>query len=271
MKLTKTLITPAMAKKLLETNTAKNRRVKPAVVNKYAKEMAEGRWRKDTAEAIKIAVDGSLIDGQHRLLGIVKSNKSVELLVASDVPNENFKVIDTGVTRNAGDAFKIEGIKNSSLIPAIISLWSVMRSTNKGASYEVDQVPSVTSVLDLYYERANFWQSVSNKSVGWYTSFSHIVSPKTLGALYALFYEKNQQAANDFMDQFATGINVKNQVISYLRAKLINDKLSPKKMHRNFKIALIIKTWNFFRKNIEIPSSKHLKFDPAKENFPFPV
>lgn len=271
MKLTKTLVTPSMAKKLLETNTSKNRRIKPAVVNKYAKEMAEGRWRKDTAEAIKISEDGALIDGQHRLLAIVKSNKSIELLVASEVPYENFKVIDTGVSRNAGDAFKIEGIKNSNLVPAIISLYNVLKSTGKGASYEADQVPSITSVLDLYYERQNFWQSASNKAVNWYVSFSHIISPKTLGALYALFYDKNQQDATDFMDQLTTGINIKNQTISYLRAKMINDKLSPKKMHRNFKIALIIKTWNFFRKKTELPSSKHLKFDPAKENFPFPV
>lgn len=270
MELTKKMVTPKMAKKYLENNSI-NRRLKPNIVTKYANEIAGGRWKKDTAETIKISTKGVLLDGQHRLMAIVEADKAIEMLVATNVPEENFKVIDTGVTRNAADSFKIDGIQNYSLMPAIINMWHILRSGGRGDSYKAYQVPSITTSLELYYERPNFWQDVAHKTTSWYISFNRIINPRMVGGIYVFLHEKNAEDAEAFMEQLTTGINVKNTTISYLRNKLINDKLSPRRLGKNFKIALIIKTWNYFRKKDAPDSARNLKYDPAKESFPFPV
>ena len=51
----KELVTPSMAEKYLQSNIS-NRRIKEKVVVQYANDMKNGRWKDDTAEAIKICV-----------------------------------------------------------------------------------------------------------------------------------------------------------------------------------------------------------------------
>lgn len=269
MKLVKQTITPKLAEKYLKTNTV-NRRVKPNVITKYANEMSGGRWRKDTGETIKISHTGRLLDGQHRLMAVIESGKNIEMLVANDVPDDNFKVIDTGVSRNASDSFRIEGISSYTLIPAIIGLWHVLKKGGRGGG-EAHKAPSVIVTLDLYHKRPLFWDATAEKADGWYRAFNRIIYPKIIGALYVIFNEISPEDAEAFWEQLCTGINVKNTTISYLRNKLINDKLSPRKMGRNFKLALIIKTWNYFRKNDTPDGARNLKFDPSKESFPKPI
>jgi hypothetical protein len=70
------------------------------------------------------------------------------------------------------------------------------------------------------------------------------------------------------MNQLATGNDVTNISISLLRTKLMNDKVSMKKMPQELRLALIIKSWNFYRKN-ERP--KILKWDSTNEKFPIAI
>lgn len=59
-------ISPEQAAKWLERND-NNRNVNVAKVKKMAKDMREGHWD-TTHQGIAIASDGTLVDGQHRLL-----------------------------------------------------------------------------------------------------------------------------------------------------------------------------------------------------------
>ena len=70
--LKKVLITPKLAKELLLKNNS-NRRITKSFVTTYANDMREGRWKGNTAEFIKIADDGDILDGQHRLLAIIET------------------------------------------------------------------------------------------------------------------------------------------------------------------------------------------------------
>ena len=110
-----TKITPEMAVELLEKNTI-NRRVKERVVGQYATEILAGRWRSGTGEVIKIAKDGTILDGQHRLLAVIKADKEIVAHLAYDVSNEVFDVLDTGSPRGAADVFHIEGIHYANVL-----------------------------------------------------------------------------------------------------------------------------------------------------------
>jgi hypothetical protein len=122
MEINKILITPEYALELLSNNTG-NRRVKEQVVARYVKDMLAGTWKEDTGELIKIAKDGTILDGQHRLLAIVKSGVEISLHVATGLSNEIFSVIDTGASRNASDTLFVSSIENSTIISRSINFY----------------------------------------------------------------------------------------------------------------------------------------------------
>ncbi|WP_372938909.1 hypothetical protein, partial [Seonamhaeicola sp.] len=86
--------------------------------------------------------------------------------------------------------------------------------------------------------------------------------------LYALFCDRNEAYAEDFMNQLCTGQYLTNVTISLLRQKLMQDKMTQKRLPLNIRYSLILKTWNFYRKKKEV---KLLKFDLSVEDFPPPL
>lgn len=261
MQIEKILITPAMAKELLEKNIS-NRRVKPKVVAKYATDMLNGLWLEDTGETISISILGVLLNGQHRLLAIIKSNTSHKMHIATNVPDEVFRVIDTGSTRNTGDIFKIDNIPYSVQLPAIITVYKRLLLGHAGAN---DLRYSSSIILNYYYEREDFYKNVARKTKLWYTSISMIIPPSIIGGFYCYFQGINESMADDFFNQLCNGDGNISKSISLLKKKLMDDKLSAKKIPLSLKNAYIIKAWNYFRKN---ESVKILKFDFDTESFP---
>jgi len=65
MNITKKLITPSIAKDLLESNT-KNRTINELVVSRYVSDILKGNWKEDTGEAIKISKMNVILDGPSR-------------------------------------------------------------------------------------------------------------------------------------------------------------------------------------------------------------
>ena len=234
---------------------------------RYAQDMIEGRWKEDTCELIKVSKRGVLLDGQHRLLAVVKSNKPIYFHVGYDLPDDVFDVLDTGSIRNASDTFLIKGIKHQNAIPSMINIYTALKN---GYSIlpQKNYRPTNSILLELYYKDEVFWQGVSTKALSWYQSFAKILSPSTMGGLYALLSEINEHDADRFFSQLATGLNIENISINLLRQKLMQDKMAPRKMTATLRHALIIKAWNCFRKNEEI---KVLKFDMVRDKFPKPL
>lgn len=98
---TTVMMTPVEAAKLLESNTH-NRPMRDSVIDRYARDMKEGRWI-ETHESIAIASDGEIVDGQHRLWAVLFSGATVPLRVTYNASKESQKVIDSGVIRTVVD------------------------------------------------------------------------------------------------------------------------------------------------------------------------
>lgn len=110
-------ITPQIARDLLAKNT-NNRSMNPSTVKYYEKQILNGQWDVN-GESIKIAVDGTLLDGQHRLEAISRSNSGIDTFVTRGLPKHVFTTIDNGKSRSHGDYLKIDGIEgNHGLIAA---------------------------------------------------------------------------------------------------------------------------------------------------------
>lgn len=113
----KVTITPEIAEQYLSKNNS-NRRVSQSVLSSYVSDMQNGRWMLNP-NPITISEDGTLIDGQHRLLAIAKSGVTLEMFVCFGVKNETIDVIDNGKSRTASDVLQIGGYANATNISAI--------------------------------------------------------------------------------------------------------------------------------------------------------
>ena len=97
-------IDPDSAKMLLKDNYDNNRRVRKQWVSDLANMMRSGKFISDNGQTIVLGTDGTLYDGQHRLMAICESGCTQRLLcVWVDDGNEAYKTIDNGSKRTAGD------------------------------------------------------------------------------------------------------------------------------------------------------------------------
>lgn len=115
MKIHRVKITPDVAREMLRGNT-RNRPVRQSHVDFLASEMVNGRWV-DTAETISRATDGTIVDGQHRLLAVIQSGVTLDLWVADDVPIQAQDVVDMGAQRSIADQLHLsDGVANANVV-----------------------------------------------------------------------------------------------------------------------------------------------------------
>jgi hypothetical protein len=100
-------ITPEMAEKLLENNDH-NRKVTQSRVNEYAQEIKDGMWL-NNGESIIVSKSGRLLDGQHRLLAVVKAERSIEALLVEGVEDQQDGV-DTFLSINTKNRSNVDAL-----------------------------------------------------------------------------------------------------------------------------------------------------------------
>jgi hypothetical protein len=118
MKVEIVTMTPELAAELLARNT-KNRTVARASVAALARDMANGAWQVN-GDTIRIAKDGLVLDGQHRMLACMQSGVSYEALIVSDLDEDVRSTIDVGRGRSMGDELSIEGHKSANMLAAAL-------------------------------------------------------------------------------------------------------------------------------------------------------
>lgn len=114
------LVTPELAAEWLQSNT-NNRNVKRWTVEQYARDMSAGRWAM-TGDPIRFAPDGRLLDGQHRLMAVVKSQVAVEMVVIRGLDPSSQIVMDIGPSRTGGDALKLTGHRSVNQLASVAKL-----------------------------------------------------------------------------------------------------------------------------------------------------
>jgi hypothetical protein len=119
----KTFVTPEMARDWLSRNDA-NRNLSLARAREYSGDMLAGRWNSDNRQGIQLGSDGTLVDGQHRLMAVcLAANedpgfKGIDMWVYENVPPSVRGVVDFNRVRSVGDVLHIEGHKHGQLAGA---------------------------------------------------------------------------------------------------------------------------------------------------------
>lgn len=112
-------ITPEMAADILDHVNTHNRPVNHHTLAKYTVEMREGRWHDLIGEPISFDKEGTLLNGQHRLMAIRDSGKTQTLTVLSGLETATQDAMDAGAIRQAGQQLALRGWKNAAKSAAV--------------------------------------------------------------------------------------------------------------------------------------------------------
>lgn len=267
-------ITPALATEMLEKNTM-NRTLSQQVINSYAAEMKRGAWDEDNGETIKIADDGTILDGQHRLWGIVESGVTLRLLVVRGVDKNSFTTIDSGKKRTTGDVCSIAGIKdpnNAAAAAAVVWAYKRKKIVPNGPIRARDFLRS--DLVKFCMEHAEALQASTR--VARSNGCGKLCSGGVMIAMHYLFTHESKASSREeqadlFFTQLGGGVfdarvsPPESHPIRVLREKLIDNRSSLSKMPSGAMAALIIKAWNGY---VAAKPSKLLR---VKKDEAFPV
>lgn len=137
-------VTPKMAERWLAKNHPRNRKISSKLVDTFAEDMSAGNWRL-THQGICFDGDGQLIDGQHRLSAVVKSGKTIALVVAV---NDGAQINDPIDRSRARSISYLTGYRAPE-----IAACKVLRSFEDGGNYWRAMTASgVTAVLQRHVD-----------------------------------------------------------------------------------------------------------------------
>ena len=237
------IVTPEMAKRWLGNNPV-NRTVKHHHVLNISRDIIANRWQINGA-TICICEDGTLLDGQHRLLAIVKANLSIRTHVIQELPREGRDSIDSGVRRTAGDrltmAGEIYGKEQSSIANFLISL-----AHEKARSITASQ-------QEILYVTENHNLVPS-------CGLSKSAFPKIgtiLGGLhYIACYNNYHQKADEFISVFKTGIpTYEGDAAHFAREYLISQEIKQTTVRTEFKRRFVVHCFNKFMNGVPVKAS----------------
>ncbi len=153
-------ITPNQAKAYLKANTH-NRVLRQDRIDLYTNEIRAGRWRV-THQGIAFDDEGTLIDGQHRLLAIIKADRPIKIQVTRGIPKSDGglfaqDLIDVGGKRSVADSLHLShGVHNANVVSgvanAIVQICAPStRTSSVGLALAVLRIygPSIHTAIQL--------------------------------------------------------------------------------------------------------------------------
>ncbi len=250
-------ITPELAADLLSRNM-KNRPVSQQRVRKYMAAMVAGKWLLN-GEAIKISIDGRLIDGQHRLKAIIQANRTVRMMVVRGLSNDVIPTLDTGKVRTAGDVLAISGGVSSTearvLAGAVRTLILYEKSDNwLAGSGGSNQYLNDNSDVDAYVKTH---AQELNENLQWLLDNmpkqNAVLTSSDRLFFYTIFARIDQNFAKDFALQIFKGVGLPETGTAYfLREYLTRAKAKLIAASTGRQRHTIIKCWNSMRAGRDI-------------------
>lgn len=260
------LIGPDRAKALL-SNNSKNRNVSRVQVDALSRDMTHGLWQ-DNGETVKVDTDGTLVDGQHRLLAVIKSGATVRMTIAYNVSMTTQLTVDTGRSRSFADHLKLQGEANTNVLAAMTRDVFIYRS-GKGPSGRTNLKPTLTELSAVLATNPGLRDSAR---VGGQVKKGADFSASALGFCHYVLSEIDPVDAEDFFNKVKSGVGLEeNSPIHRLREVSRDYTRNNKAADRwDFAVPVIFKAWNKYRDGSECKSLGFRKGGANPESFPQP-
>lgn len=266
------VITPQEASEILATKNTKNRRPNKNHVNALALNMTNGTWVYN-GDPIRFDANDVFIDGQHRMLALVKANVALPFKIVRGLNPDCFNTIDVeSRPRTLADLFKIDGIPNYVSAAAVVKRYfalakgaTIIASHNAGSSSISRDIKSSITVDDqcnFYYANQRVVDEAVKYSM-YLRNQNQLLTIADIGGFFVHLYLTKHHSEDEikgFFDQLVFTSEI--TAINNLRNKLIIDKGAIKKMSGAFKQNLIAKVWNYYIKGKDV---KVLAYNPTTE------
>lgn len=251
-------ITPEIAKRLLEINTA-NRPLNEAHVRSLAREMEAGKWQFN-GDPIRFS-GRFLLDGQHRLEACVRSEKAFTAVVISGLSDDVFATIDIGVRRNAAHTLAVAGEQNTSKLAAALRFVNRYTTGRMGKTVKL----SNTEVQDELHKHPGLRESVDRFA----KLPTKLIPLSVLSGLHYLFSMKDRALADTVVEQVIHGVGLlEGDAVHILRERLVANAASKSSLSEDYIAALFIKAWNSVRTQTPLKSLRYREGGAFPEDFP---
>lgn len=193
---TDVIMTPAVAATLLAVNTH-NRTLRDAMVARYARDMASGRWQELADDTIKVSRAGNLLNGQHRLNAVLRAGVSVRMTITYNLPDEAQLVMDSGVGRTTGDALGLEDVPNRNLAAAASRGVLLLSESREPTRAEIVEFYHSRSLL--IQEGIRYIQACRSEGLPQFSAYA---------VVYTILAERRLDKATQFMDAIISGADL---------------------------------------------------------------
>lgn len=235
-------ITPDFATELLNGNT-KNRHPKKNHIAALARDMRAGRWQLN-GDAIRLNGDGTLLDGQHRLMACVEAGVPFRTLVIMGLPNDALTTIDSGVKRTFADRLSINNVPNATRVAAAVRFAAGL------ATGELRHIRLTSTELEATYERHPGIADSVRKAEKCFSKMDSAIA----AVHYVGTYTGHGQAADDFVEVWRSGVPAYPGCPAHrLRERIISSRASGGTMNKMVledTYRLLVSAWlHFYRKS----------------------
>ena len=242
-------ITPKYAKSLYEKNT-RNRNIVPSSYAKVKRAMERDEWEFDGG-AIRIADDGRILDGQHRLLACIETGNSFTTIVVRGLREDTQRTMDSGAKRTLSQKLQIEKIKNSTKVATIATYHTMEKVYGfsrafRGVTGNMGKITDQEAIANVYKHHDEY-QRLARMASRMKDSVPLPTGPVAL--LMMRFEEIDEEDAMAFWETIKEGEHLyEGHPIHTLRAfyrRVFDDKT---KLRGQYEVAaLTIKAWNSWR------------------------
>ena len=258
-------ISPTDATNWLRCNEH-NRPVRKNHVNFLASEIKAGNWQVN-GQAIVIADNEQVLDGQHRLLAIIEAGQPIKTLVVYGITPEAFSTIDTGAVRSSADALFLHFHEYAQgIVRAVATAVPWLKQLERGAmrtggSSKVSNTEVIAYAQDhlSLFERAERLQS--------YPKDNRPLSVGVGTALYEYFGRRDEEKADKFFQDLYTGENLERTDVEWvLRQAFAKDSQRiTAKLQMSIKVRMCIKAWNWRRRGMETATYQTISVMPSED------
>jgi hypothetical protein len=152
------IVTPEMARAWLDDpDRIKNRPIDTVLAQQFAAWMGGGKF-KATHQGLALDQFGRLLDGQHRLTGVVIYGRPVRMMVCFGARREDMEWIDTHKRRSNVDILAIDGVPATT--HSLATARAMMFDYKDGSKLAVD---IIREFYVLHFDAIQFAQQVLNK------------------------------------------------------------------------------------------------------------
>lgn len=252
------LITPELAKVILESYNTANRPIRKGRVAFWASVIKLNRWRytHQGAAFSTVKIDGEFIaqlqDGQHRLAAAVQEDYTLDINMSVGMDPENFNVIDVGTARSGADTVAMLGKTNVNVHSGAVRMVHLYEKYGPETRYAIKS--RITN--DVWAEATvTFGEAMDNAVREAWQIHAHKDSPKmSVISLAAAIYSirkgnrRDDPRVDEFLRGYTEGTDLpQGDIRVTLRSWMSNLKSSTNRRVPVFEqFVVFIKAWNLW-------------------------